>query len=275
MDSSDQETESQTVLSIDEFRDVLKESLEKEFPESVVTEERDRGISDYPYLDIRINNQSISLFLDNVYPEYLRWNDSEYVIQILINELKNSVEGEGILKNFSEVESLIIPVIRAEGFGSEIKDSDIYYNQFVGTTWKVYAVNYPFRIIYIQKSDMGEWNINGPQLDELAMKNLNSLKIDYEASAQGGINVIIAGDELTSSLIFMPDMLEEIAKLGGLDPDNFWIGVPSRDNLILINPQKYELEEIRESFRNIFDESSYSVSPDVFIMGDGQIKVIQ
>ena len=258
-------------LQPSEFRDKFIESLDVEANQLEVE------IVDELALGLKgPTGNEFTSYLDNAYALYLQDPDS---IDSIIEQYSVSLL-ESVNIDMEEPLSAdrIVPIVKDSNWADEMEalmkqrgaeELTQYYEEPLADGLRVhFAEDSPTSVSYLSSEMLNEAGIELSSVRELALNNLERLLPALEVHGEAGLFMVIADGNFEASLLLFDEMWSK---------DNFdvkgdiVITIPARDILLVSgSDDKEQLETLAEVTLEMYEESSYYLTTQMYVRKDGK-----
>jgi hypothetical protein len=174
-----------------------------------------------------------------------------------------------------------LPQIKPEGFIKNKAHAPVNI-KFINGLIKMFVINLDNGLLYVNSEILGKWKKTLNEINDVAIKNLENKPekeiIAYCLQSKVKDSVVccnIRGNEFTASLVACPKKLLAIAQKNGLQLDKLTMGIPSREEIILLEPNA-KIEIIQKMIDEAYNKAVYKVSNKLFeLSSSGNIKELE
>ena len=266
-----------SVLSKEAFRDRVFSKLKKSRPELHVTLSDPLGI-----VVATADGGSVTLFLDNAFGDYIADNsDLDPIIDQYLGTLYETLSTSE--ETSISLES-VVPIVRSADYpkelinlGSHAKGTDSpyapYYEPLNDHLVMMYAEDREKGLSYLSTEDVEELGLVKQELLKTALKNVKEVMGDLETHGEEGTYLLTAGGNYESTLLLMEWIWsQDTLPVKG----EYVVALPSRDVLMVTGHQdKSGMEKLKRVSKKAFNESSYRISPVLFLRDGKQWKALK
>jgi uncharacterized protein YtpQ (UPF0354 family) len=134
----------------------------------------------------------------------------------------------------------------------------------------VYAEDTPRNTRYFSLKELEEAGVARKDLRGLALANLDRILPEVEFHAGENVSMLVAGADCVPSLL----LIDELWRSGQVKADgDIVVAVPSRDMLLFTGSRNAKgIEELQKLARQVVEESSYSLTSQLFVYRDGRFQ---
>ena len=134
----------------------------------------------------------------------------------------------------------------------------------------VYAEDTPRNTRYFSLAELQEAGVARADLRGLALANLDRILPEVEFHEGKNVSMLVAGGDYVPSLL----LVDELWKSGKVKADGeIVVAVPSRDMLLYTGSHNAKgIEELQKRARQVAEESSYSLTSQLFVYRDGKFQ---
>lgn len=219
--------------------------------------------------DLRVN-------LDSFYQEYRE--QPQFLDRLFATRLRRLDKESAGEAPFGA--PLILPVLKPASF-LESAGGPIVYRRTLADLVVTYAADYPRGMRYLLPQDLAAWNLTRDHLEVLALGNLALMfragmkftGLETEAPQPRMLMLsYVDSRPYGAPLLMLPEVwlwLEEM-----LD-DTPVVGVPERGSLIATGEQAQLLARVRNDVDERYRHAVYPVSPHLFCVVDGRIRLFR
>ncbi len=174
---------------------------------------------------------------------------------------------------------LILPVLKPASF-LEGAAGPIVYRRTLADLIVTYAADYPQGVRYLLPHDLAAWNVTRDHVEILALSNLALMfragmkftGLETEQAPEPRMLMLSYVDPRPygAPLFMLPEVwawLEEMLE------DTPVVGVPERASLIATGERAQLLPRVRQDVEERYRQAVYPVSPNLFCVLDGRIRV--
>ena len=134
----------------------------------------------------------------------------------------------------------------------------------------VYAEDTPRNTRYFSLKELEEAGVARKDLRGLALANLDRILPEVEIHAGENFSMLVAGGDYVPSLL----LVDELWRSGQVKADgDIVVAVPARDMLLYTGSRNAKgIEELQKQARKVVEESSYSLTSQLFVYRDGRFQ---
>ena len=172
----------------------------------------------------------------------------------------------------------IVPIVKDSKWVEEVTQSaqgsqlaptgDLYMQSFAPGLTIMFAEDTPTSIRYVDKSAIAESGVDQSRIREIAIENLLEKISDIELLGSDGLYMIAAGGNYEASLMLVDGIWSnENFDVRG----DIVVSIPARDSLLVTGTENgAELERVREISSEIYGESPYKLTTELYVRRGGK-----
>jgi uncharacterized protein YtpQ (UPF0354 family) len=212
-------------------------------------------------------------FLANAYGEYRQAPEE---LDALLERFVGSMRSAAARPSKERVaRDRIVPTIKHRAWLEEVrkvagpKAKPLATEQLAPELFVVYAEDTPENVRYLPAEDLGKAGIRPPELRRLAVRNLLALLPDVHVEGgKEGVYMVIADGNYEATLVLADAVVAKLPKVKG-EPV---FAIPARDLLLFAGSEDAAAVALLRQFAaKLSEESSYSLSPALFVRRGGKL----
>ena len=257
-------------LTKEQFKEVVRARIAAGFPDITIKSDQNFGF------ECEVYGQSIDLFLDSAFADYLRNPKNlnaiiDHPLQAMLQERINE------FIPWDEAKHRIYPSLKPKEYFDSIRkmqDGDALVESMMIFDWQkglkmVMVLDFERSMRFVRTEELEKWEIEPEQLREQAMKNLAAKtgplwEAALNEARKSKTFRFKAFDGYDASRILLPDLYERVSR--ALNSEKIVVIAPMRDLLMAFPYENEEkAKEIKEETERQYARGDHSVSPDIFV----------